>query len=272
MALFLLHQGKDVHLANVSFSAIEGLPLSGPDREHSSDPSGQQRHRVLPRGSRATTTAAAHPGLSVRNYPWYGSVSVTAWSTEVKILAVAGTGKGNLVNSLNKGVRKAEVTLRWDPSPLGEPAHDLDIVAATYRADATHGEPAYVVHFDSRSPDGTIILTRDSTTGQGFGSDEVMTLEFDRLAATYGRVVVGVAIQQREGRRVFADIANTLVRVFEGHTELGKSDFASVLGSTAAVVGEFIRSEAGEWEFHLAVRGFDADPQSFVEVMGGSTY
>ncbi|MER5460615.1 TerD family protein [Streptomyces sp. NPDC002668] len=176
------------------------------------------------------------------------------------------------MSSLNKGVRKAEVTLRWDPSPLGEPAHDLDIVAATYRADATHGEPAYVVHFDSRSPDGTINLTRDSTTGQGFGSDEVMTLEFDRLAATYGRVVVGVAIQQREGRRVFADIANTLVRVLEGHIELGKSDFASVLGSTAAVVGEFIRSEAGEWEFHLAVRGFDADPQSFVEVMGGSTY
>lgn len=176
------------------------------------------------------------------------------------------------MSSLNKGVRKAEVTLRWDPSPLGEPAHDLDIVAATYPADDRHGEPAYVVHFDSRSPDGTILLVRDSKTGQGFGSDEVMTLEFDRLAGSYGRVVVGVVIQQRDGRRVFADIANTLVRILEGHTELGQSDFAEVPGSTAAVVGEFVRSEAGDWQFHSAVRGFDADPQSFVSLMGSSTY
>ncbi|MCX4819821.1 TerD family protein [Streptomyces sp. NBC_01142] len=176
------------------------------------------------------------------------------------------------MSSINKGVRKAEVTLRWDPSPLGESAHDLDIVAATYQADAPQGEPSYVVHFDSRSPDGTIILTRDSRTGQGFGSDEVMTLEFDRLATAYGRVVVGVVIQQRDGRKVFGDIGNTLVRVLEGHTELAQYDFASVSGSTAAVVGEFTRSGAGEWEFREIVRGFDADPQAFVAVMGSSTY
>lgn len=177
-----------------------------------------------------------------------------------------------MVSSLNKGVQKAEVTLRWDPSPLGEPAHDLDIVAATYRADAPHGAPSYVVHFDSRSPDGTIILTRDSKTGQGFGADEVMTLEFDRLAATYKRVVVGVVIQQRDERKVFGDITNTDVRILEGHTELGRTDFAEVIGSTAAVVAEFTRSESGAWEFRQAVRGFDADPQSFITVMGDSTY
>lgn len=176
------------------------------------------------------------------------------------------------MSSLNKGVRKAEVTLRWDPSPLGESDHDLDIVAATYQADAPHGEPSYVVHFDSRSPDGTITLTRDSRTGQGFGSDEVMTLEFERLAAAYGRVVVGVVIQQRDGRQVFGDIANPLVRVLEGHTELAQYDFAGVSGSTAAVVGEFTRTGTGAWDFREVVRGFDADPQGFVTVMGSSTY
>ncbi|MER6416677.1 acyl-CoA carboxylase subunit epsilon, partial [Streptomyces humidus] len=30
----------------------------------------------------------------------------------------------------------------------------------TYLADDPHGDPAYVVHFDSRSPDGTIYLNR----------------------------------------------------------------------------------------------------------------
>ncbi|WP_285366531.1 TerD family protein [Streptomyces albipurpureus] len=178
------------------------------------------------------------------------------------------TGKGYPLSSLSKGVRKVEVSLRWDPSPLGEAAHDLDIVAATYSASAPHGDPAYVVHFDSRSPDGTITLTRDSKTGQGFGADEVLTLEFDRLAATYGRVVVGVAIQQRDRRRTFGDVTNTVVRIAEGPTELWKSTLPELSDATAAVVAEFVRGESGTWQFHEVVRGFDADPQSFIGLMG----
>ncbi|MFF8845077.1 TerD family protein [Streptomyces sp. NPDC015127] len=172
------------------------------------------------------------------------------------------------MSNLSKGVRKAEVALKWDPSPLGDPPHDLDLVAATYRTDAKN-EPAYVVHFDSRSPDGTITLTRESRTGQGFGADEVMTLEFDRLAAGYERVVVGVVIQQRTGRRVFGDVANTLVKVLEGYDELATCDFAAVSQSTAAVVCEFRRDTAGNWQFHESVRGFDTDPQSFIGLMSG---
>ncbi|MFF8957289.1 TerD family protein [Streptomyces sp. NPDC014894] len=173
------------------------------------------------------------------------------------------------MSSLNKGVSKVEVSLRWDPSSMGAAAHDLDIVAATYRTDALQGDPAYVVHFDSRSPDGTILLTRDSKTGQGFGSDEVMTLEFERLAAVYGRVVVGVVIQQRDGRRTFGDVPNTQVKVAEGYTELSKSDFSGVAGSTAAVVAEFVRGETGAWSHHVRLRGFDTVPEEFVALMGG---
>ncbi len=103
------------------------------------------------------------------------------------------------MNGLNKGIRKVEIALRWDPSPAGQPPTDLDLVAATYPADDPYGDPAYVVHFDSRSPDGTIYLNRDSKDGKGFGWDEVMTLELDRLDARYARVVVGVVIQQRAG-------------------------------------------------------------------------
>ncbi|MEO3975526.1 TerD family protein [Streptomyces sp. CAU 1734] len=173
------------------------------------------------------------------------------------------------MSSLSKGVRKAEVSLRWDPSPMGADPHDLDIVAATYRGDDPHGQPAYVVHFDSRSPDGTITLARESRTGQGFGFDEVMSLEFERLAPVYGRVVVGVVVQQRDGRCVFGDVANTHAKVNEGHTELWKTDFSAVAGSTAAVVAEFVRDEGGIWSYREVLRGFDADPQEFVPLMGG---
>lgn len=43
------------------------------------------------------------------------------------------------MNGLNKGIRKAELAVKWDPSPVGEPATDLDIIAATYPASAPQG-------------------------------------------------------------------------------------------------------------------------------------
>ncbi|MFF9351764.1 TerD family protein [Streptomyces sp. NPDC014734] len=171
----------------------------------------------------------------------------------------------------NKDIEKVEVRLKWDPSPPGAPDHDLDIIAATYTTDAPHGSPAYLVHFDSRSPDGTINLNRDSKTGQGFGYDEVMTLELARLSDAYGRVVVGVAIQQRDGRKTFDEIAGTGVQVREGYTNLSEDDFSSVGGATAATVAEFVRDTSGVWEFRDMVRGFDGDPESFAAAMGHRT-
>ncbi|MEU1121244.1 MULTISPECIES: TerD family protein [unclassified Streptomyces] len=177
-------------------------------------------------------------------------------------------GGGYPVSSVSKGIKKVEVGLKWDPSPAGAPPNDLDIIAATYAADAPYGSPVYLVHFDSRSPDGTITLNRDSTTGQGFGFDEVMTLELDRLADSFVRVVVGVAIQQQEGQRVFGEIANTAVRIREGYTDLAQLDLSEVSGYPASTVAEFTRDESGAWSFRQDVRGFDTDPTTFTSVMG----
>lgn len=172
------------------------------------------------------------------------------------------------MNGLNKGIRKVEVALKWDPSPTGQPPTDLDIVAATYVEGDPYGAPAYVVHFDSRSPDGTIYLNRDSKDGKGFGWDEVMTLELDRLDGRYARVVVGVVIQQRAAHRTFVNVLGPGLRIREGYNVLAEDDFASVLGATAATVGEFIRNESTEWDFHPGIWGFEDDPATFTRTMG----
>ncbi|MEK2477807.1 TerD family protein [Streptomyces noursei] len=172
------------------------------------------------------------------------------------------------MSTFNKGIEKVVVALGWDPSPIGEPDIDLDLIAATYPADAPHGEPAYLVHFDSRSPDGTITLNRDSRTGQGFGDDEVMTLELERLSERYARVVVGVVIQQAHGRKVFGEVANTLIEVREGYTRLARNDFAGVPDATAAACAEFARDASGEWRFQPVLRGFDTNPDEFARLMG----
>lgn len=172
------------------------------------------------------------------------------------------------MGSFNKGLEKVTVELKWDPSPAGAPDHDLDLVAATYPADAPYGDPGYLVHFDSRSPDGTITLNRDSRTGQGLGIDESMTLELARLAPAYGRVVVGVAIQQNRGRVTFGEVANPSVRVVEDHTELARDDFARVPQATAVAVAEFTRDSSGAWTFRQLSHGFDTDPNGFTRQMG----
>ncbi|MFJ9909658.1 TerD family protein [Streptomyces sp. NPDC101152] len=172
------------------------------------------------------------------------------------------------MNGLNKGIRKAEVAIKWDPSPAGQPPTDLDVVAATYLAGDPYGDPAYVVHFDSRSPDGTIYLNRDSKDGKGFGWDEVMTLELDRLSERYARVVVGVVIQQRSAHRTFVGVASPGLRIREGYTVLAEDDFGDVLGATAATVGEFVRDESGTWAFRPGLHGFEDDPATFTRTMG----
>ncbi|MFI9644745.1 TerD family protein [Streptomyces sp. NPDC052040] len=172
------------------------------------------------------------------------------------------------MSGFNKGLGKVELALKWDPSPNGGAATDLDLVAATYLADDPHGAPAYVVHFDSRSPDGTIYLNRDSLDGKGFGWDEVMILELNRLDSRYARVVAGVVIQQRTGRRTFVDVLNPAVRLREGYTVLAEDDFGGVLGATAAAVAEFVRDGSGEWTLRPGLHGYDTDPESFAHVMG----
>jgi stress response protein SCP2 len=128
----------------------------------------------------------------------------------------------------------------------------------------------YVVHWDSRSPDGTINLNRHSQTGMGFGYVEGMDLEFQRLSSAYGRVVVGVAIHQNGGPRTFGDISNCGVLIVERYAELLKDDFARVDDSTAATVAEFTRDDSGTWQLHEMVRGFDSDPVVFTAEMGSS--
>ncbi|WP_406177331.1 TerD family protein [Streptomyces sp. NBC_00996] len=174
------------------------------------------------------------------------------------------------MGSVSRGLGKVEVRLRWDPSPLGEPPRHLDIIGAVYSADAPHGRPVYVVHTESRSPDGTINMSRHSETGRGFGFVEVMVLEFDRMPSAHGRVVVGVAIHQDGGPRTFGDLSNAGVVVVEGYRQLMGDDFAQVAGSTAATVAEFTPDDSGAWELRGMIHGFDSDPVLFMAEMGGA--
>ncbi|MCN9242288.1 TerD family protein [Streptomyces sp. RY43-2] len=169
---------------------------------------------------------------------------------------------------VGKGLGKVEIRLKWDPSPLGESPRHLDIVAATYSVDDPFGRPVYVVHYDSRSPDGTINMNRHSQTGMGFGFVEVMSLEFDRLSTAYSRVVVGVVIHQEPEPRTFGDMSNAGVVIAEGYQELLVDDFSGVADARSTWLAEFTRNDSGAWEMHEMIRGSDSDPAGFMSEMG----
>ncbi|MEU8790873.1 TerD family protein [Streptomyces sp. NPDC048643] len=179
-----------------------------------------------------------------------------------------GSGEAASVSGVSRGLAKVQVKLRWDPSPWGEAPRHLDIMAATYSAEEPHGRPVYVVHTESRSPDGTINMSRHSETGQGLGFVEVMVLELDRLASSYARVVVGVAIHQDQGVLTFGDITNAGVLVAEDYRELMTDDLTRVAGSNATTIAQFTRDGSGAWSLQETVRGFDGSPTAFAAEMG----
>ncbi|MDJ0381144.1 TerD family protein [Streptomyces sp. G-G2] len=175
------------------------------------------------------------------------------------------------MSGVRKSLTRVEVALKWDPSPSGTPANDLDIIAAVYAEGDPHGTPEYVVHFDQRAPDGTVTLNRDSRTGQGFGFDEVMTLELDRMSERLRRVVVGVVIQNTGGTKTFADVDGVALRIREGYVDLvAEGGIAGVSGASAATVAVFARDDGGAWSLDPAVRGFAANPEEYVRSMGAS--
>ncbi|MBO1287420.1 TerD family protein [Streptomyces sampsonii] len=180
------------------------------------------------------------------------------------------TGGRTAMSTPNKNLGTIEIRLKWDPSPLGEAAHDLDLIAAAFSVEDPHGAPDHLVHFDARSPDGTIHLQRESRTGQGLGFDEVMSLEFERMSERLDRIVIGVAIQQRTGTKTFSGIPGTEAEIVEEYDTLATYDFSEVGDATAATIAVFRRTESGAWQLERAVRGFtDADPDAFAQLMGG---
>ncbi|MFF4500444.1 hypothetical protein [Streptomyces sp. NPDC001401] len=82
------------------------------------------------------------------------------------------------MGGVDKGLAKVGVRLKRDPSPHGEAPRHPDIIAATYATGDRYGRPVYAVHSESRSPGGTINMSRRSETGMGFGFVEAMVLEF----------------------------------------------------------------------------------------------
>ncbi|MGW7363844.1 DUF1152 domain-containing protein [Streptomyces sp. NPDC054841] len=129
VALSLLHQGKDVHLANLSFSSVEGLPLDSwlaPDVA-TVEPTTSLHQSYFPErtlaqwldrhGYPSTVHAFARVGVQPLRAAYRALIE--RYEIDAVVLVDGGT----------------DILMRGDESGLGTPEEDLTSVAALYGLD-----------------------------------------------------------------------------------------------------------------------------------------
>lgn len=121
-----------------------------------------------------------------------------------------------------------KVAAGWDPvrrARFGSRARDIDLnIAALLYAGGTLVDAVY--HEQLSSTDGAVRHHGDSTTGEGKGDNEVITVDLTRLGAHVDAIAFLVTCYTRQ---TFAEVENAFCRLVDGATdrELARYDLAA---------------------------------------------
>ncbi|MFI9415197.1 TerD family protein [Nocardia gamkensis] len=141
------------------------------------------------------------------------------------------------------------VALGWDPvrrSRFAFTAKDIDLnVSAVLFADEHIGDVVYHQQLSSR--DGSVRHLGDSTTGEGKGDNEVITIDLTRIPDRITTVVVLVTSYTGQ---TFDQIENAFCRVVDtvSGTEIAHHDLDANPSHTGFVMGKVSRAQ-GTWQF-----------------------
>ena len=150
--------------------------------------------------------------------------------------------KGEKVNlsSVNNRVAGVIVGLGWDSAKEGNASVDCDASAIICGVD---GKAMDVICFNKmRSVNDAVIYTGDSQTGEGNGDNERIYINFTKLPANIGKIVIC---------QHFGMINNAFVRVVNWKTgqEMCRFNLTdNYSGMTGIIAAEIFRTAAG-WDF-----------------------
>jgi tellurium resistance protein TerD len=171
-----------------------------------------------------------------------GNVSLT------KQAAQAGTAQ---LTALNVG-------LGWDARTTTGTDFDLDASAIGVKTDGKVLSDSYFVFYNNlATPDSSITLTGDNTTGEGEGDDESVIIDLTKVPAEIERIVVPVSIYDAASRsQNFGQVRNAYIRVVDqGGNELVRYDLSEDYSTeTVVIFGEVYRNGA-EWKFRAVGQG-----------------
>lgn len=185
-----------------------------------------------------------------------------------------GTGvhlrKGQKVNLAQNGevLSTIQVCLGWD---ITNQACDLDASAFMLGVDGrVIGDDWFVFYGQPSSPDGSVQHSGDSQ-GEGFGDDEIITINLQGVNQNCKKIVFVVTINEALERGLnFSMVSNAYVRVVNKVTgqELIKFTLSDYYANvTSMVVGE-VYNHNGQWKFNAVGDGVAKDLAGLCEMYG----
>lgn len=167
-------------------------------------------------------------------------------------------GQKASLTQMNPNLDLIEVGLGWDLGPNGQ-AYDLDVEAFLLnQAGKVVGDDWFVFYNQPTSPDGSVRLVADSTTGAGAGDDEIIQVKLSQVHASVQKIMFIVTINEAQERGYnFSNVQNAYVRIVDKATnqELLKFNLTDYYDTVCSMmVGEVYRHN-GEWKFNSVGNG-----------------
>lgn len=161
-------------------------------------------------------------------------------------------GQKTSLSKLNPNLDLIEVGLGWDLGPGGQ-AYDLDVEAFLLnQMDKVIGDDWFVFYNQPVSPDGSVKLLGDSTTGAGAGDDEIIQVKLSQVNGNVSKILFIVTINEAKERGYnFSNVQNAYVRIVDKATnnELVRFNLTDYYNTVCSMMVGEVYKHNNEWKF-----------------------
>jgi tellurium resistance protein TerD len=169
------------------------------------------------------------------------------------------------------GLTEVFVGLGWD-TKITDSGHDFDIDASVFILGSNEkllsdNHFIFYNNLTSPDPDKSVEHTGDNLTGLGYGDDEVIKVNLQKVPAEVQRIVMTVTIHEAQERQQnFGQVANAFVRVVNAQNkeEVARYDLSEDYSiETALIMAELYRKD-GEWRMNAVGAGYEGGLQALL--------
>lgn len=162
-------------------------------------------------------------------------------------------GQKTSLSQMCPGLDLIQVGLGWDLGPGGV-GYDLDVEAFMLGANGrVIGDDWFVFYNQPNSPDNSIQLLCDSTTGAGDGDDEIIQVKLSQVNTQVAKIIFIVSINEAKERGYnFSNVANAYVRITDVKTgrELVRFSLTDYYSTVCSMMVGEVYKHNNEWKFN----------------------
>ena len=162
-------------------------------------------------------------------------------------------GQKTSLSQMCPGLDLIQVGLGWDLGPGGV-GYDLDVEAFMLGANGrVIGDDWFVFYNQPNSPDNSVQLLCDSTTGAGDGDDEIIQVKLSQVNPQVAKIIFIVSINEAKERGYnFSNVANAYVRITDVKTgrELVRFSLTDYYSTVCSMMVGEVYKHNNEWKFN----------------------